>query len=120
MAILTGARIDRLMAGHACQDERVIKLTAGRQSDVGGDSATVERELRAAVEIEPKRHINRFTRRIRHMPRPKMRSRHWFSSQNQRSITSIAIARCVVFLASDNAGFITGSTISANGGQFFS
>lgn len=30
------------------------------------------------------------------------------------------IARCVVFLASDDAGFITGSTISANGGQFFS
>ncbi len=29
------------------------------------------------------------------------------------------IARCVVFLASDDAAFITGSTISANGGQFF-
>jgi acetoacetyl-CoA reductase len=31
---------------------------------------------------------------------------------------SAEIARCVVFLASDEAGFITGSTISANGGQF--
>lgn len=30
------------------------------------------------------------------------------------------IARCVAFLASDDAGFINGSTISANGGQFFS
>jgi acetoacetyl-CoA reductase len=29
------------------------------------------------------------------------------------------IARCVVFLASDDAGLITGSTLSANGGQFF-
>jgi acetoacetyl-CoA reductase len=29
------------------------------------------------------------------------------------------IARCVAFLASDDAGFITGSVISANGGQFF-
>ncbi len=28
------------------------------------------------------------------------------------------IARCVVFLASDDAGFITGSTITANGGQY--
>ncbi|MET0596946.1 MAG: acetoacetyl-CoA reductase [Mesorhizobium sp.] len=28
------------------------------------------------------------------------------------------IARCVVFLASDESGFITGSTLSANGGQF--
>ena len=30
------------------------------------------------------------------------------------------IARCVVFLASDNAGFVTGSTLSANGGQYLS
>ena len=30
------------------------------------------------------------------------------------------IARCVVFLASDDAGFITGSTLTANGGQYFS
>jgi acetoacetyl-CoA reductase len=29
------------------------------------------------------------------------------------------IARCVVFLASEDAGFITGSTLSANGGQYF-
>ena len=29
------------------------------------------------------------------------------------------IARTVVFLASDEAGFITGSTITANGGQYF-
>lgn len=28
------------------------------------------------------------------------------------------IARCVTFLAADDAGFITGSTISANGGQY--
>jgi len=30
------------------------------------------------------------------------------------------IARCVRFLVSDDASFINGSTISANGGQFFS
>ena len=28
------------------------------------------------------------------------------------------IARCVLFLASDEAGFITGSTLTANGGQY--
>jgi len=28
------------------------------------------------------------------------------------------VARCVTFLASDEAGFITGSTLSANGGQY--
>ena len=30
------------------------------------------------------------------------------------------IARCVLFLASDDAGFITGATLSANGGQYMS
>jgi len=29
------------------------------------------------------------------------------------------IARCVLFLASDDAAFINGSTITANGGQHF-
>jgi len=28
------------------------------------------------------------------------------------------IARCVTFLADDKAGFITGSTITINGGQY--
>ena len=28
------------------------------------------------------------------------------------------IARAVVFLASDDAGFVTGSTLSVNGGQY--
>jgi acetoacetyl-CoA reductase len=28
------------------------------------------------------------------------------------------IARCVVFLAAEEAGFITGSTLTANGGQY--
>ena len=30
------------------------------------------------------------------------------------------IARCVVFLAADEAGFVTGATLSANGGQLMS
>jgi acetoacetyl-CoA reductase len=32
--------------------------------------------------------------------------------------TGEEIARCVVFLASDDAGFITGACLDANGGQY--
>jgi acetoacetyl-CoA reductase len=32
--------------------------------------------------------------------------------------TSEEIARCVVFLAADEAGFITGACLDANGGQY--
>jgi acetoacetyl-CoA reductase len=32
--------------------------------------------------------------------------------------TPAEIASCVAFLASDDAGFITGATITANGGQY--
>ena len=47
---------------------------------------------------------------------------------NERIITQIPvgrlgapeeIARCVLFLAAQDAGFITGATLSANGGQYF-
>jgi len=34
--------------------------------------------------------------------------------------TSDEIARCVLFLASEESGYLNGSTISANGAQFFS
>jgi acetoacetyl-CoA reductase len=30
------------------------------------------------------------------------------------------IARCVAFLAAEDSGFITGATISVNGGQYIS
>jgi acetoacetyl-CoA reductase len=35
-----------------------------------------------------------------------------------RLVTAEEIAACVAFLVSDEAGFITGSTISANGGLY--
>ena len=35
-----------------------------------------------------------------------------------RSVEPVEIARCVIFLASTEASFITGSTMTVNGGQF--
>ena len=54
--------------GHRGQVEHIVQLAVGEQSAVGGDPRTVELELDAAVEGDPKRPV-RFTRRVRH-PRP--------------------------------------------------
>ena len=43
-----------------------------------------------------------------------------YTAEVDSGVVAEEMARIVVFLASDDAGFITGSTISANGGQFFS
>jgi len=37
-----------------------------------------------------------------------------------RLATAAEVARCVVFLVADDAGFITGSTLSINGGKYMS
>jgi hypothetical protein len=62
LAVLAGAWINELIANHIRQPEGVIELAVGQQSGVGGDPGTVELKLQAAVEIEPQRTINRFTR----------------------------------------------------------
>ena len=54
--------------GHRGQAEGVVQLAVGEQAAVRGDPRTVELELDAAVEGDPKR-LLRFTRRVRH-PRP--------------------------------------------------
>lgn len=53
LVVLAGARVDELVANHVRQLERVIELTVGKQSGVGGDLGTAELKLQAAVEIEP-------------------------------------------------------------------
>ena len=46
------------------------------------------------------------------------RSDHRRRSRSAASASRRRSRRCVVFLASDDAGFITGSTLTANGGQY--
>ena len=66
LAVLAGARIDELVANHVRQPERVIELSVGKQSGIGGDPGTVELKLQAAVEIELRSAIIRFTRWVLH------------------------------------------------------
>ena len=73
-AVLSGARVNEIVASHVGQPERVIEFTIGEQSGVGGDPGAMKLELQAAVEIKPQRLVLGFTRRICHRSPLQMRS----------------------------------------------
>jgi hypothetical protein len=73
-AVLADARVNETIANHVGQPERVIEVTIGEQSGVGGDPGAMKLELQAAVEIKPQRLVLRFTRRVRHRSRLQMHS----------------------------------------------
>ena len=61
-AVPAGARIGEHVAGHCAETEGVVEFAIGQQSGIGGDPRAMELQLHAAVEIEPERTIDRFTR----------------------------------------------------------
>ena len=65
-AIPAGACIGEQVTRHRAETESVVELAVGQQSGIGGDPGAMELELQPAVEIEPQRALDRFTRRVRH------------------------------------------------------
>jgi len=65
-AIPAGAAIGERLARHRAETESVVEFAIGQQPGIGGDPAAIELKLHTAVEIEPERPINRFTRWVRH------------------------------------------------------
>ena len=65
-AILTSAGIGERLARHYRQAKDVVEFAIGQQSRIGGDARAMELKLHPAVEIQPERAINRFTRWVRH------------------------------------------------------
>ena len=65
-AIPAGACIGEHVARHRAETEGVVEFAIGQQSGIGGDPGAMELELQPAVEIEPERALDRFTRRVRH------------------------------------------------------
>ena len=61
-AVPAGPRIGEHIAGHCAETEGVVEFAIGQQSGIGGDPGAMELQLHAAVEIEPERTIDRFTR----------------------------------------------------------
>ena len=66
---------------HIGQPERVIQFAVSEPSGVGGDPAAVEFQLQAAVEINPKRNLIRFTRWVFHPRAPASTTTCWNSCQ---------------------------------------
>ena len=60
------ASISQTLPGDGHQAEHIIKLPERQQTSIGGDAGTVELQLEAAVEIEPRSVRFRFTRWVRH------------------------------------------------------
>jgi hypothetical protein len=52
--------------GHVGQPEGVVQLPVGQQAGVGRDTAAVELQLQAAIEIDPQGAVIRFTRWVVH------------------------------------------------------
>ena len=65
-AVLAGACVGEHVARHRAEAESVVEFAIGQQSGIGGDPGAMELELQPAVEIEPERAIDRFTRRVLH------------------------------------------------------
>jgi hypothetical protein len=51
---------------HRAETESVVEFAVGQQSGIGSDPGAMELDLQPAVEIEPERAVDRFTRRVRH------------------------------------------------------
>lgn len=79
--VLATAAFRQRRPRHIGQPERVIQFAVSEPSGVGGDPAAVEFQLQAAVEIDPKRNLIRFTRRVFHPRAPASTTICWNSCQ---------------------------------------
>jgi hypothetical protein len=65
-AVPAAACIGEHVLRHRAEDERIVEFAIGQQAGVGGDAGAVKLELQVAVEIEPERTVDCFTRRVLH------------------------------------------------------
>jgi hypothetical protein len=61
-----GACVSERAACHHAEAESVVEFTVGQQASIGRNDRTAKLERQSAVEIEPKRTINRFTHWVLH------------------------------------------------------
>ena len=91
--------------------------SAAKAGDIGFTKALAQEGARAGITVNAVCPGYIATEMVMAIPE-KIRSSIVAQIPTGRLGEASEIARCVVFLASDDAGFITGSTLTANGGQY--
>jgi len=64
--VATSAGFRQRATGQIGQPERVVQFPVGQQASVGGNTAAMELELQATVEIDPQGTVIRFTHWVVH------------------------------------------------------
>jgi acetoacetyl-CoA reductase len=92
--------------------------SAAKAGEIGFTKALAQENARVNVTINAICPGYIGTEMVQAMPQEVLEKRIIPLIPTGRLGTPEEIARCVVFLAADDAGFITGSTLTANGGQY--
>ena len=95
-----------------------VNYSAAKAGDVGFTKALAQEGARAGITVNAICPGYIATEMVKAVPQDVMEKSILPQIPVGRLGEPEEIARCVVFLASDDAGFITGSTLTANGGQY--
>ncbi len=95
-----------------------VNYSAAKAGDIGFTKALAQEGARAGITVNAicPGYIN--TEMVQAVPKDVLEKNILPQIPVGRLGEPEEIARCVVFLAADEAGFITGSTLTANGGQY--
>jgi len=95
-----------------------VNYSAAKAGEIGFTKALAQENARVNVTVNAICPGYIGTEMVQAMPKEVLDKRIIPQIPTGRLGTPEEIARCVVFLAADESGFITGSTLTANGGQY--
>ena len=95
-----------------------VNYSAAKAGEIGFTKALAQENARVNVTVNAICPGYIGTEMVQAMPKDVVEKRIIPQIPTGRLGTPEEVARCVVFLAADESGFITGSTLTANGGQY--
>jgi acetoacetyl-CoA reductase len=95
-----------------------VNYSAAKAGEIGFSKALAQECARAGITVNAICPGYIGTEMVRAMPKDVLEKKIVPQIPVGRLGEPEEVARCVVFLAADDAGFITGSTLTANGGQY--